>query len=91
MVDYLGYIAGFLVTFSLVPQIIRVYRLKSAREISILFNTALLVGTLCWAVYGIILGLIPLIVWNSVGMVLVILLLLAKVKYGREKLINKSP
>ena len=83
VIDYIGYLAGFLVTFSLVPQIIRVYKLKSAREISVLFNASMLLGVVLWLVYGIILGLVPLVVWNTVGIFLTGLLLFSKFKYGR--------
>jgi MtN3 and saliva related transmembrane protein len=81
--EYLGLVAGFLSTVALVPQIMRVYRLKSAREISILYNTSLLLGIILWMVYGIMLGLVPIIIWNIIGAVLTCLLLLAKLKYGR--------
>lgn len=83
MTEYIGYIAGFLTTFAMLPQVLRVYRLKSAREISLLFSTSILVGVCLWLVYGIVLGLVPLIVWNSIGIGLVGLLLVAKLKYGR--------
>jgi MtN3 and saliva related transmembrane protein len=83
MVDYIGYIAGLLVTFSLVPQIIRVYKLKSAQEISIIYNSLMLSGLVLWLVYGLILGLVPIVIWNTIGAVLAVLLLFAKLKYGR--------
>jgi MtN3 and saliva related transmembrane protein len=82
-INFLGYFAGLLTTFAMVPQIIRVYRLKSAREISILFTGALLGGMLCWVVYAVVLGIVPLIVWNSIGACLSASLLLAKLRYGR--------
>ena len=83
MTDYVGYVAGLLVTFALVPQIMRVYKLKSAREISVIYNSSMLLGLVLWLIYGIILGLVPIIVWNTIGAVLAGLLLLAKLKYGR--------
>jgi MtN3 and saliva related transmembrane protein len=83
LVELLGLLAGALITCSLVPQIIRVFRLKSAREISALFTSLLLLGTISWLVYGILLGLIPVIIWNATGALLVAALLYAKLKYGR--------
>lgn len=83
--EYLGIVAGLLTTFALVPQIMRVYKLKSAREISLLFNTSMLLGIIIWLVYGIVLGLFSLIIWNSIGIVLNGWLLFAKLKYGRVK------
>jgi MtN3 and saliva related transmembrane protein len=83
LLDLLGWFAGALVTLSLLPQIIRVFRLRSAREISLLFNTMLLSGILLWLGYGIALSLLPVIIWNAIGAVLTALLLFAKLKYGR--------
>lgn len=84
MIDYVGYAAGFLVTFAFLPQIMRVYKLKSAREISLLFTTSTLLGAICWFIYGIILGLVPIIFWNIIAIILTSLLLLSKFKYGRQ-------
>lgn len=80
--EYLGLVAGLFTTFAVVPQIMHVYKLKSAREISAIFTSALLIGVIIWLVYGIVLGLIPLIVWNAIGAVLNGWLLLAKLRYG---------
>lgn len=81
--EYLGIVAGIFTTFAVVPQIMRVYKLKSAREISLIFTTSLLVGIIIWLGYGIMLGLYSIIIWNSIGIVLNGWLLFAKLKYGR--------
>lgn len=83
LIESLGLIAGFLVTCSMVPQIIRVLKLRSAREISLLFTTLLLLGLIAWLIYGLYLGLIPVIVWNAIGAALAATLLYAKLRYGR--------
>ncbi len=83
LAEPLGFIAGALVTCSLVPQLIRVFKLRSAREISALFTILLLLGIISWLAYGISLGLTPVILWNAIGAVLVAVLLYAKLKYGR--------
>ena len=83
MIELLGLIAGAFVTCSLIPQLIRVFRLKSAREISMLFTSLLLIGISLWLLYGIFLRLIPVILWNATAVILVALLLYAKLKYGR--------
>ena len=84
-IEYLGIVAGLLTTFAVIPQIIRVYKLKSAREISLLFNTSMLLGIITWLIYGIVQGLFSLIIWNSIGIVLNSWLLFTKLKYGRVK------
>ena len=81
--ELIGYTAGALVTFSIVPQLIRVFKLKSAREISMLFTILLLLGVILWTAYGLYLRLIPVIAWNIISAVLVATLLVTKLKYGR--------
>jgi MtN3 and saliva related transmembrane protein len=83
--EFLGFVAGILVTVALVPQVVRVFRLKSAVEISLPFTILLLVGMFCWLGYGILYQLFPIILWNAVGAGLVATLLSAKLKYGRQK------
>ncbi len=81
--EWLGFVGGALVTSSLVPQLIRIFKLRSAREISLLFTCLLLAGIIFWLVYGIYFGLYPVILWNAISIVLVAILLYAKLKYGR--------
>lgn len=81
--EALGWIAGAFTTFSFIPQVIRVLKLKSAREISLLFSTLLLIGVFIWLGYGIAQRLWPLVLWNSMGAILNGILLYAKLRYGR--------
>ena len=81
--EILGLFAGAFVTFSLLPQVYRVFKLRSAREISIYFTILMLVGLFLWLAYGVVLGLISVIIWNAVGACISSTLLYAKLKYGR--------
>ena len=81
--EALGFVAGAVVTCSIIPQLMRVFKLRSAREISLLFTSLLLVGLIIWLAYGVSLGLAPVILWNAIGTGLVATLLYAKLKYGR--------
>ncbi|OIP25917.1 MAG: hypothetical protein CO103_02870 [Chloroflexi bacterium CG_4_9_14_3_um_filter_45_9] len=81
--DILGFAGGVLCAASFVPQIVKLYHIKSAVEISLLFNILLLVGMLCWLGYGILFQLFPVILSNAAGVTLVAILLAAKLKYGR--------
>ena len=83
--EVFSFIGGVLVTVALVPQLVKIFRLKSALEISLPFTILLLVGMLCWLGYGILSQLFPIILWNAVGAALVATLLFAKLKYGRQK------
>jgi MtN3 and saliva related transmembrane protein len=81
--DIVGQIAGALVTLSLIPQVIRVYKLKSAREISLMFTTLLWLGLFGWIAFGFLRNELPIILWNIIGAAITTSLLYAKLKYGR--------
>lgn len=74
----------------LVPQIVRVWKLKNAQQVSLLFNLLFLIGTVLWLAYGLSLGLTSVIVWNAANSVLLVVLLTVKLKYGMDHSIPKS-
>jgi MtN3 and saliva related transmembrane protein len=79
--ETLGLAAGLFVSLGLVPQILRVLKLKDARQISLPFNLLSLGGTALWLTYGILLGLLAVTFWNGINCVLYAVLLLVKL-YG---------
>ncbi len=81
--EFLGFVAGAFTTCAFVPQVIRVYQIKSAHDISLPFSIALVMGGICWLIYGILFRLYPVILWNALSVVLTMGLLIAKLKYGR--------
>jgi MtN3 and saliva related transmembrane protein len=83
--EILGLAAGLFTTGSLVPQVIQVFRRKSAADISLLFNLMFLAGGLLWLAYGLIDKLVPVIFWNTLAIIMVFLLLIGKLKYGMPK------
>lgn len=80
--DILGYLAGFLITVGIIPQVVRLFKLKSAHEISLPFTLLFLAGGLCWLIYGIFMNALPMIIWNAISVALMCLMLAAKIKYG---------
>ncbi len=83
-IQILGLFAGALTTLSLIPQLMRVFKLKNAYEISTLFTVMLLVSMFLWITYGIYRGLVPVIIWDTLSVILLVILLYAKLKYGRR-------
>ena len=81
--EWLGLIAGAITTISFLPQVIRIFKLKSAHEISLTFTILFLIGISCWLAYGFYLRLTPIILWNAISGILALTLIYAKLKYGR--------
>lgn len=80
--EIFGFIAGAITTFSFTPQVWRLFRLRSAKEISLSFNLLLVTGVVCWLIYGILLDLMPVILWNCIMVILTMSMLFAKLRYG---------
>ena len=78
-----GLFAGGLIAVSYIPQIWKLFKLKSAKEISLPFYLLQLCGGLMWLVYGLILSLPAVIITNIANVILICLLLYAKIKYGK--------
>jgi MtN3 and saliva related transmembrane protein len=81
--ELLGFIGGALTTLGFVPQVWRLFRLRSAHEISLPFTIFFLLGIAFWLSYGILWGQRPIIVWNAVTLGLGCAMLYAKLRYGR--------
>ena len=81
--ELLGFIGGALTTVGFVPQVWRLYRLRSAREISLPFTIFFILGIGFWLSYGISKGLPSLIIWNAITFALGWAMLYAKLRYGR--------
>jgi MtN3 and saliva related transmembrane protein len=80
--EALGLVAGFLIAVGFVPQIVRVWKLRDAQEISLAFNLLNLSGTVLWLGYGLLLNLLAVVIWNGVNTILLVALLAVKLKYG---------
>ena len=65
-ISLLGGIAALLTTAAFVPQAYKTLRERSTEDLSLITFSMLLVGTICWCVYGVYIGNLPLILANSV-------------------------
>ena len=78
----LGLIAGLLTTVAFVPQALRIYRTKSARDISLHTFAAFTTGVTLWLAYGILRGELPIIVWNAITLAVAAAILGMKLRFG---------
>ncbi len=77
----LGLIAGTITTFSFVPQVLRTWKLKETKDLSLSMFLCLAVGILLWIAYGFIKMDLPVMLANGVSFILVIVVIFFKVKY----------
>jgi MtN3 and saliva related transmembrane protein len=81
-VTWLGFAAGFLTTIAFIPQVVAIWKAKSARDISLPTFAAFTLGVALWLAYGIVKQEPPIIAWNAVTLVLAGAILGMKVKFG---------
>ena len=82
--ELIGFVGGLLTTMGMIPQVWRLFKLKSAREISLTFSLLFNIGIGFWLSYGILQGLLSVIIWNGISLVLGCGMLYAKLKWGRS-------
>ena len=90
-VENLGFAAAFCTTAAFVPQLVRVLRLRSARDISLGTFLLFSIGVFLWLLYGIYTGLTPIIASNSVTLALSMSILVLKLRYDRNAIEEFKP
>jgi MtN3 and saliva related transmembrane protein len=78
----IGLMAAFLTTVAAVPQVIRCWRTRHVRDISLWQPLLLVVGMIFWLWYGLLLGDPPLIIGNIVSLLLNITLIYFKFHFA---------
>jgi len=78
----IGYFAGFLTTTALIPQLIKTWKTKSTRDISLGMFVTLCSGIFCWLIYGFLIDEEPVILWNAITLLLALSILGMKLKYN---------
>ena len=80
--DWLGSVAGFCTTVAFLPQVLKVWRTRSARDVSLGMYAVFTLGVVCWLAYGWLLMIWPIIIANIVTLVLVTLVIAMKLRWG---------
>lgn len=79
--EILGFAAGSLTTFAFLPQLIKTWRSKSAKDISLGMFIAFCFGVLFWLIYGILIKTLPLIIFNGITLIFALIILIFKLIY----------
>ncbi|HVP96306.1 SemiSWEET transporter [Methanoregula sp.] len=80
-ITLVGFIAGTLTTVAYIPQVVRSWKLKETRDISLSMLVLYAIGVSLWFVYGVLTGALPIIAANGISLVLILLLLGIKLHY----------
>ena len=76
--EYLGYTAALLGALSFLPQLVKVWRFRSVKDISLAMYIIYTTSVILWLAYGIIIKSAPLITAEILTLVLVSAILIMK-------------
>lgn len=82
-IDVVGYLAAALTTAAWVPQVLRTWRSRSADDLSLGMLATFTGGVLLWLLFGMALGSWPIIAANAVTLVLSLVLVGLRIRFGR--------
>ena len=83
LITILGLFAGILTTISFLPQVIKIWKTKSGKDVSFGMVCTYIAGACMWLVYGFISKDLPILMTNFFGLVLNGLILWLKIKHKK--------
>ncbi|MBV9386475.1 MAG: SemiSWEET transporter [Chroococcidiopsidaceae cyanobacterium CP_BM_ER_R8_30] len=81
----LGITAGILSTIAYLPQVIKTWKSKSAKDISWNMLIILCTGVILWLIYSVSIRDVPMTAANAVTLLLTSVILTMKIKYSSSE------
>lgn len=79
--NILGFAAGALTTTAFVPQVVKTWRTRSTEDISLGMFAIFAMGVLLWLGYGLYLRAWPIVIANSITLVLAGAMVVFKLRF----------
>lgn len=85
ILETLATILGVITGFANVPQIIKILKYKSAKDISIITVLIFLASSIVWLLYGLQLESFPLIIANIIFVITYVIIIFGWLAYGQRR------
>ena len=80
-IQILGLLAGFCTTIAFLPQVVKTWKTRSAKDLSLGMFSLFCFGVLLWLIYGILVNDVPVIAANMITLMLASTLLFFKLRF----------
>jgi len=80
-IEILGLLAGTITSITFVPQVIKIWKTKSAKDLSLVMLLLLIAGVLLWLTYGLLVKDTAIIYTNSMVLIMSMIMLYFKLNY----------
>ncbi len=81
LAEILGLAAGTITSITFLPQVIRIWKTRSVKDISMLMMILLVLGTCCWLTYGLLMKDTAIIYTNIMVLAMSLTMFYFKIKY----------
>jgi MtN3 and saliva related transmembrane protein len=82
-IEYVGYVGVVLSSITFLPQVLQAWKTKSVGDLSIWMVLILIANVSTWLFYSAVKGVLPMIVANSVILVLSLVMLFFKLTFKK--------
>ena len=82
LIQILGLVAGGIIVFSSLPQIVKIIRSKKTADISFQTYLLLSIGVFLWVVYGLTTNQIAILLPNVIFLIFNLIILYLKIRHG---------
>jgi len=82
--DYVGYAGGFVSAITFLPQVIKLWKTKSVKDLSSLTLFFLFLNVSLWLIYGILVNAMPIMLTNGIVLSMIIIMIYFKIRYNNK-------
>ncbi|GCE65876.1 MtN3 and saliva related protein [cyanobiont of Ornithocercus magnificus] len=88
--DIYGFMAAVLSTIAFLPQVIKTWRTKKADDVSIVMLLTFIAGLLFWIIYGFQTHALPVLLANTMTLILNVAILALKLIYASDREVSSE-
>jgi len=81
--DILGYAAGAITSLTFLPQVIKTWKERSAKDVSLLMFIIAAINEVMWIIYGVLLDNWVIILTNSIVLAMSLTMISLKLRYSK--------
>ena len=90
LLEMLATAVGVIGSFAMLPQVYRIFKRKSAKDISITTFSFLFASGIIWVLYGIDIERFPIVISNLAGSIIIAGIIVGWFLYGRTKTADRT-
>lgn len=82
--EFIGHTGALISSLTFIPQVYQIWKTKRVNDLNLYMILIVTVSTIIWVTYGLLKGILPVILCNSFICLLSLVMLTFKLKYQKE-------